>query len=52
MSEELGRWAQLGVEGHFHGDKPWYTYQEELRVRLSRLVGATPREVVFMNPSR
>src|SRR5262249_20333723 len=27
----------------------WYTYQEELRGPMAQLVGALPREVVFMN---
>jgi kynureninase len=46
---ELDRWAALGVQGHFQGDPPWYTYQEPLRPLLARLVGATPDEVVLMN---
>ncbi len=49
VEEELGRWAELGVDGHFRGDPPWYSYQEPLRPALARLVGARPDEVVFMN---
>jgi kynureninase len=47
--EELDAWAKLGVEGHFKGDAPWYTYHELLRGPGARLVGARPDEVVFMN---
>ncbi len=49
VEQELTRWADLGVEGHFQGDPPWYTYQEALRPPLARLVGARPGEVVLMN---
>jgi kynureninase len=46
---ELDAWARLGVEGHFHGDIPWYSYHELLRAPGARLVGALPEEVVYMN---
>jgi kynureninase len=49
IDRELTRWADLGVEGHFQGDPPWYTYLESLRPRLARLVGARPDEIVLMN---
>ncbi|QOJ14291.1 MAG: kynureninase [Planctomycetia bacterium] len=47
--QELDDWERLGVDGHFHGAHPWYPYHEELRNPGARLVGALPREVVFMN---
>jgi kynureninase len=49
VDKELTRWAELGVEGHFQGDPPWYTYQEALRAPLARLIGARPGEVILMN---
>jgi kynureninase len=49
VEQELARWADLGVEGHFQGDPPWYTYQEAMRPPLARLVGARPGEVILMN---
>jgi kynureninase len=49
MEQELDNWARLGVEGHFHGETPWYTYQELFRGPAARLVGARPDEVVLMN---
>jgi kynureninase len=47
--QELEDWARLGVEGHFHGATPWYSYHEVFRESAARLVGARPGEVVIMN---
>jgi kynureninase len=47
--QELDAWAEHGVEGHFRGDAPWYSYHELVRDAGARLVGARPDEVVFMN---
>jgi kynureninase len=47
--QELDVWAALGVEGHFRGRSPWYSYHELFRESGARLVGAEPGEVVFMN---
>jgi kynureninase len=49
VEQELDDWARLGVEGHFRGATPWYSYHETLRDSGARLVGALPHEVVFMN---
>lgn len=49
LASELEDWAKLGVEGHLHGRDPWLPYHEQFRGPLSRLVGATEREVVAMN---
>jgi kynureninase len=49
MEEELDKWARRGVEGHFHGESAWYTYQELVRAPAARLVGARPDEVIAMN---
>lgn len=48
LEQELLDWAQLGVEGHFKGRTPWYSYHELFR-ESARLVGALPGEVVLMN---
>ena len=47
--EELDDWATLGVEAHFKGATPWYSYHEVFRETGARLVGANPGEVVMMN---
>ncbi len=49
VKRELDDWASLGVEGHFQGSTPWYSYHEAFRESGSRLVGARPGEVVMMN---
>ncbi len=49
VEQELTNWATLGVEAHFQGGSPWYSYHELLRESGARLVGALPGEVVFMN---
>lgn len=47
--EELDKWAQLGVAGHFKTDRPWAPYHEEIAGPMARLVGAKPQEIVAMN---
>lgn len=42
-------WANLGVEGHFYADKPWWDYHERLIPPLAKVVGAKPKEVTVMN---
>ncbi len=49
VEEELDDWSWLGVEAHFQGASPWYSYHETLREAGDRQVGALPHEVVFMN---
>ncbi len=49
VQRELDQWASLGVDAHFDGPNPWYSYHEILRDPLARLVGAGPHEVVAMN---
>jgi kynureninase len=47
--EELTAWQELGVEGHFKGQRPWISYNDLLRGPMADLVGAKPPEVVVMN---
>ncbi|WP_205500505.1 kynureninase [Rufibacter psychrotolerans] len=49
VEAEMTKWAELGVEGHFVGDDPWFTYHATLAEPTARLVGAKPLEVVVMN---
>lgn len=49
VDEELQRWKEWGVEGHFRGDRPWLSYHELLTPGLGELAGALPVEVVAMN---
>jgi len=49
VTEELDDWARLGVAGHLGARRPWYSYHEQVRGGLARLVGALEHEVVAMN---
>lgn len=46
---ELEDWRRFGVEGHFHGRRPWVDYHNFATEDLAALVGAQPVEVVAMN---
>lgn len=46
IDQELDDWAKWGVEGHFHGKNPWFSYHEFLTEKAARVVGALPKEVV------
>lgn len=46
---ELNQWKNLGVEGHFEGEKPWFQYHQFSKEGTAKLVGALPSEVVMMN---
>jgi len=49
VEQELDDWAQLGVDAHLEAETPWYTYHENLREPMARIVGARPVEVICMN---
>ena len=49
VNEELDDWSRLGVAGHMSSRRPWFSYHEQLRAPLARLVGAREHEVVAMN---
>lgn len=46
VQQELDDWAKWGVEGHFHGKNPWFSYHEFLTEKAAHVVGALPKEVV------
>lgn len=49
MNEELDKWARMGVEGHFTGERPWAPIDEFVVAKSAKLVGALPSEVAIMN---
>lgn len=49
VQEELQDWRDLGVEGHMHSRRPWFSYHRQLQQHLSLIAGALPHEVVAMN---
>jgi kynureninase len=46
IQTELDAWAKYGVEGHFMGKNPWFSYHELLTDKAAKVVGALPSEVV------
>lgn len=50
VEEEIQKWQDYGVEGHFvPKDKPWMHYHKVTKNALANIVGAKPIEVVSMN---
>lgn len=49
VNEVMDDWANLGVEGHFEAEKPWWDYHERFSAKLAKVVGAKPSEVTVMN---
>ena len=49
VNEELAKWAEIGVGGHFDEERPWMAYHELFGGPMARLVGASEDEVVTMN---
>src|SRR2546423_5842889 len=49
VEQELDDWAALGVDAHLDATTPWYSYHENLREPMGRIIGAKPVEVICMN---
>ncbi len=49
IQNEIDRWRELAVEGHFMGDLPWVEFHKRSKGALANLVGAQEVEVVAMN---
>ncbi len=48
LKQELEDWKKYGVEGHFHGENPWFSYHHFFE-KEAKIVGAKAEEVVVMN---
>jgi kynureninase len=48
VGEVLDQWAAMGVEGHFGGKQPWYTFDDTLAPAMAAVVGADASEVALM----
>jgi kynureninase len=48
IEAELQAWQDHGVDGHFVGANPWYSFHEPFAEKVATLVGARPDEVVVM----
>ncbi|MBB6326822.1 kynureninase [Algoriphagus iocasae] len=49
LGKELENWANLGVDGHFHGEDAWYHVRQKSKPALAEIVGGHTHEVVAMN---
>jgi kynureninase len=49
IGEEMEKWADMCVDGHFRGRRPWVQYHRETKRGLAYLTGAKQDEVVAMN---
>ena len=49
VTEELEKWQNLGVRGHFESSRPWLSYHELLTPTMANIVGAQEDEVIVMN---
>lgn len=50
IEEEMKKWREYGVEGHFVPKKrPWLKFHEASKTALSNILGTKPIEVVCMN---
>ena len=45
---ELDHWAHFGVDGHFEGERSWFSYHEPMQAPMAAVVGALDHEVVVM----
>lgn len=49
INQELDDWKKYGVEGHFDGKNPWFSYHHFVEKQTAAIVGASVDEVVVMN---
>jgi kynureninase len=49
LENEMKRWQDLGVEGHFMGDPSWMHLHELMSGQMASIVSALPSEVTIMN---
>ncbi len=49
VEQEFADWEKFGVEGHFEGANPWFSYHKLLASMTANVVGAREHEVVVMN---
>ena len=49
VENEMNRWRDLGVEGHFKGEWPWTQYHKAVVYAAMDIVGAKEEEIIHMN---
>lgn len=49
VKDEISKWAELGVRGHFCEQQPWLSYHQQLEPYLASILGAKVNEVAVGN---
>lgn len=49
LDKELKNWAEMAVDGHFHGEDAWYHIRKKSKPALAEILGSQEHEVVAMN---
>ena len=49
VQQEVDKWGDYAVDGHFHKHRPWLRYHRLATQGFAELTGARPAEVVAMN---
>jgi kynureninase len=49
LNNELEKWQDFAVEGHFLGNHPWMDYHKALKQPMTEIFGAQPDELTVMN---
>jgi len=49
VHEELQKWADFAVDGHFHANRPWLSFHRQTTEGFATLTGSKHIEVVAMN---
>lgn len=49
VEQELDNWSRYAVDGHFHSERPWWTYHREAAAGFAQLTGSDEAEVIAMN---
>ncbi len=49
VEEEMRKWRERGLYGHFKGRTPWYPIEDFLPEQSAKVVGCKPAEVTAMN---
>ena len=49
LNDELDKWAEHGVDGHFVSNLPWVSVDETCIRQMAHIVGAHESEIAIMN---
>ena len=49
VEQEMDNWSRYAVDGHFHSERPWWTFHREAAAGFAQLTGSAENEVIAMN---